>query len=66
MNIETAQIKATLVDKFKPSEYAERVRRRIEEIKSMVTKYVIFICDEANILMPWVVPNISLCCRVKV
>lgn len=35
MNMATAQIKATLVDKFMRSEYAERVRRRIEEIKSM-------------------------------
>ena len=37
MNMTAAQIKATLVDKFKRSEYPERVRRRIEEIKSMVS-----------------------------
>lgn len=35
MNMETAQIKATLIEKFKWSEYAGRVRRRIQEIKAM-------------------------------
>ncbi|KAJ8446888.1 hypothetical protein Cgig2_016198 [Carnegiea gigantea] len=36
INTETTQIKATVVDKFKRSEYAGRVRRRIE-IKSVVS-----------------------------
>lgn len=37
MEMEISQIKATLIDKFRRSEYAERVRVRIQEITSIVS-----------------------------
>jgi len=36
MNMETAEIKAMLIEKYRRSEYADRVRTRIQEITSMV------------------------------